>query len=132
MTLCFRGVSYLKLGRVCRQITGITDLTPALAVKRRPVQDNDNLIALFSALTRLSILEKTADGRLCLKLGVPKKLGFAIHSNHIVVINLESTTLLRSLTLLLHRNFVALDIKFKTSLSGNIVSQINGEAIGVI
>ena len=112
MTLCFRGVSYLKLGRVCRQITGITDLTPALTVKGRPVQDNDNLIALFSALTGLSILKKTADSRLCLNFDIPKKLGLAIHSNHIIVINLESTTLLRSLTLLLHRNFITLDIKF--------------------
>ncbi len=112
MTLCFRGVSYLKLGRICRQITGITDLTPALAVKGRPIQDNDNLIALFSALTGLSILEKTADSRLCLNFAVPKKLGFAIHINHIVVINLESSTLLRSLTLLLHRNFITLDIEF--------------------
>ena len=37
MTLCFRGVSHLELGRVRRQVPGITDLTSALTIKGRPV-----------------------------------------------------------------------------------------------
>ena len=67
-----------------------------------------------------------------MNLAVPKKLGFPVYIDHIVVINLESTALLRSLTLFLHGHFIALYVEFETTLPGDIIGEINWEAEGVI
>ena len=50
----------------------------------------------------------------------------------VVVVNLESAALLRAFALFLHRGLVAVKIELKSSLTRNIIRQINGKSVRVI
>ncbi len=118
------------------EITGVADLAAGLAVERRAVEDDLDLLASLGALERAVRAEDGDDGAVRLGLGVAEELGtrpdLRVEVGAIAALRLEGGTGAAGLALAVHGDPEAVLIDGEALLGGHLGGELQRKAVGVV
>src|SRR5690606_14973135 len=130
------GVVHVDVAGLGVEITGVADLAAGLAIERRAVEDDLDLLASLGALERTVRAEDGDDGAVRLGLGVTEELGtrpdLRVEVGAIAALRLEGGAGAAGLALAVHGDTEAVLIDGEALLGGHLGGELQREAVSVV
>ena len=126
------GVAHVETHASTFQVAAVADLATGLSVERGLIQHHHALFAFGEAVDRSTGLEQGNDLAAAAGAFVTEEAGVAINLDQGVVVHAEGAGGTGALTLRFHFTLEALFVHRQLALAGDVGSQVDREAVGVV
>lgn len=126
------GIAHVETHASRLEVATVADLAAGLGVERRLVENHDTLLALLQALDGLAVPEQRDDLPGAGDALIAKEAGLTVDLDKAVVVHAECAGSAGALALGLHLALEALLVDGQLALAGDVIGQVDREAIGVV